>query len=121
LLGLAGCLFIESGFLPATPGVILETIIKLVSLVLFAKACWTLGQRWRAPDAEAILKSGRPLILYLRSFRDDGSLTRKGFDAEISYIMNYYLIGSIDQRLARQLRKTGALVAVGRPSDVIPP
>ncbi len=83
---------------------------------------WRRSQRHEASDAEeAMARDSRPPVLYLRSFRDDGTAVLD--DGGAAWIGR--LIGAIgpqtpEQELSEILGALGPLVAIGKPGEPLP-
>ena len=89
-------------------------ILSVLTLILFPFGMFL---RWRGREyaaqagAKSILTEAKPHLLYLRSFRSDDTTMRAVFGEETSE----------EEELADLLRPFGELVAIGRPSESLPP
>ena len=71
-------------------------------------------RQYIAPQArEALAQDGRPPILWLRSFRSDGS--------EAVCIIDQDVPSTFEQMVTTPLSKYGPVVAIGRPGEALPP
>ncbi|HEX8508061.1 MAG TPA: hypothetical protein VF635_00985 [Propionibacteriaceae bacterium] len=67
-----------------------------------------------ADAARAMSRDPRPPILYLRGFEDDA---REGVTPD----SGGFVLGTLEERLVRALRAHGPVIAVGHPSEPLPP
>lgn len=75
-------------------------------------------RRCLAADAREVLRHDtRPPVLYLRSFRDDGSGLR--MPSWVAY-KSHERTESDEERMVRYLRSVGPVVAIGRPGESLP-
>ena len=73
------------------------------------------GRRLQIPPGEPlVLDRTRPLVLYLRSFAIDSDIV-PGTEAELAFRE------TSEEALARRLEGVGAMVAIGRPGEPLPP
>ena len=83
---------------------------------------WRRSQRHEALDAdEAMARDPRPPVLYLRSFRDDGTaLLDDGRSSLSRRIVQAIAPPTPEQEMARVLQRVGPVVAIGKPGEPLP-
>lgn len=100
---------------------VIDSAISGVALYLTGHAVWWVGRQWSGPSAERLLGGNkRQIVLYLRSFQDDGSRTLSDWPAMTIGALFYLLFSSVEQRFSKRLGTIGSFVAVGRPSETLP-
>lgn len=91
-------------------------------LLVIAWRLWRRSQRHEAPSAEeAMAADPRPPVLYLRSFKDDGSAILDDGGSKLMRRMFAALAPQTpEQELADLLRHVGPVVAIGKPGEPLP-
>jgi hypothetical protein len=89
-------------------------ILSVLAIILFPSGIflyWRGKQYAAQASAKSILADAKPHLLYLRPFRSDDTVVKKIFSPTRSE----------EEQLAGLLRPFGELVAIGRPSESLPP
>jgi hypothetical protein len=103
----------------------------LLMLLFLAFGIASAGTKWNSharkllvPNAHLLLeRDKRPLVLYLRSFQDDGSYAK---NESLERLAKLHPLGAIsrrrsyEERLAEVAQCVGPVVAVGRPGEPLP-
>lgn len=116
-----GCLLLLTSWVPALSDRAFSECVKLMFIWGGSGAfCFVVGRQLTTRPSQDALGSGRPLVLYLRSFQDDQ-------EEAPSYRPEDWLAGlsgsasSPEQILVSTFEGCGPPVAVGRPEDRLPP
>jgi hypothetical protein len=119
---LLGWLFILGWWVPLSVEDALHTkVIGCAVFLVLGQLCRLMAKKRTARSARIALRDdSNPPIIYLRSFRDDGRKTREGSWRIFISGLFAMLTGTIEERLARILRRFGPFVAIGKPGEELP-
>ena len=87
-------------------------------IVLMSRNLMVLARIFKGGDAKYLIKKSDKLILYLRSFRDDNLIAKRGSDRGFIYSLFFPRL-TIEEELLNALEKIGDVVVVGEPGKKI--
>lgn len=91
-------------------------------VLFFAFACFQLGRRHDPKSVRnAMQKDERQPVVYLRSFRDDGTTMEDdlGWWYQFTQSMKSLINKTFEQRLDKHMKQLGPFVGIGRPDEEI--
>jgi hypothetical protein len=98
-----------------------NAVRDLVSSIILFSVCGRLARKRRVFSAQEILKQDkRPPIVYLRSFRDDGSAAgASGWSNWGEGGIGALVSSPFEEALAKVMKRYGPFVAIGRPGEEV--
>jgi hypothetical protein len=97
-------------------------VVAVIALVVLAWRLWRRSRQYGALSAtDAMARDGRPPVVYLRSFHDDGEAAIEGAAGALARrVSRVFARVTPEQEIATILKRIGPVVAIGKPGEPLP-
>jgi hypothetical protein len=113
---------IGTGFIGTSWLHVFSTGVGMVfNSIVIGLVCLVLARKRSGKSVDELLGDDpRTPVIYLRSFADDGRKMREGIWYQFFQSLYALIARTVEQRLARAVRKYGPFIAIGRPGEDLP-